>query len=90
MDWDDFRSRFRTEFFPLHLEAAATNCLEGTAYFQGRWTVNDYLNDFRDLVSDSGYADPKTIVVKFRRGLNPTIEPDYRRRSSHNGHREAG
>jgi hypothetical protein len=22
---------------------------------------------------DSGYADPKTIVVKFRRGLNPTI-----------------
>jgi len=61
------------EFYPLHSEAAATNRLEGTAYFQGRRTVDDYLDDFRDLISDSGYADPKTVVVKFRRGLNPTI-----------------
>jgi len=73
VDWDDFRSRFRTEFYPLHSEAAATNRLEGTAYFQGQRAVDDYLDDFRDLISDSGYADPKTIVVKFRRGLNPTI-----------------
>lgn len=73
VDWDDFRSRFRTEFFPLHSEAAATNRLEGIGYFQGRRTVDDYLDDFRDLISDSGYSDPKTIVVKFRRGLNPAI-----------------
>jgi hypothetical protein len=73
VDWDDFRSRFRTEFFPLHSDAVATNKLEGTAYFQGRRAVDDYLDDFRDLISDSGYSDPKTIVVKFRRGLNPSI-----------------
>src|SRR6202171_6516515 len=73
IDWDDFRSRFRTEFFPLHSDAVATNKLEGTSYFQGRRTVDDYLDDFRDLISDSGYSDPKTIVVKFRRGLNPSI-----------------
>jgi hypothetical protein len=73
VDWDDFRSRFRTEFFPLHSDAVATNRLEGTSYFQGRRTVDDYLDDFRDLISDSGYADPKTIVVKFRRGLNPSV-----------------
>ena len=65
VDWDDFRSHFQTEFFPLHAEAAATNRLEGISYFQGRRTVDDYLNDFRDLISDSGYSDPKTIVVKF-------------------------
>jgi hypothetical protein len=70
---NDFRSRFRTEFFPLHSDAVATNKLEGTSYFQGRRMVDDYLDDFRDLISDSGYADPKTIVVKFRRGLNPSI-----------------
>jgi hypothetical protein len=46
LDWSDFRSRFQTEFFPLHSDAAATNKLEGTAYFQGRRTVDDYLNDF--------------------------------------------
>jgi len=73
VDWDDFRSRFRMEFFPLHSDAVATNKLEGTAYFQGQRTVDDYLDDFRDLISDSGYSDPKTIVVKFRRGLNPSI-----------------
>ena len=73
LDWDDFRSRFRTEFFPLHSDAVATNKLEGTSYFQNRQTVDDYLDGFRDLISDSGYSDPKTIVVKFRRGLNPSI-----------------
>ena len=51
----------------------ATNKLEGTSYFQGRQTVDDYLDEFRDLISDSGYSDPKTIVVKFRRGLNPSV-----------------
>jgi hypothetical protein len=64
VDWDDFRSRFRTEFFPLHSDAVATNKLEGTSYFQGCRTVDDYLDEFRDLISDSGYADPKTIVVR--------------------------
>ena len=73
VDWDDFRSRFRTEFFPLHSDAVATNKLEGTSYFQNRRTVDNYLDEFRDLISDSGYSDPKTIVVKFRRGLNPSI-----------------
>jgi hypothetical protein len=35
VDWDDFRSRFQTEFFPLHLDVVATNKLEGISYFQG-------------------------------------------------------
>jgi hypothetical protein len=73
VDWDDFRSRFQAEFFPLHSDVVATNKLEGTTYFQGRRSVDDYLDDFRDLISESGYSDPKTIVVKFRRGLNPAI-----------------
>jgi len=66
MDWNDFRASFRKEFFPLHAEAVATNALEGTAYFQGTRNMDDYLDEFRDLVSESGYTSPKTIVVKFR------------------------
>jgi len=73
VDWDDLCSHFQTEFFPLHSDAVATNKLEGTSYFQGCRAVDDYLDDFQDLISDSGYSDPKTIVVKFRRGLNPSI-----------------
>jgi len=49
------------------------NVLETSAYFQGKRTVDDYLDQFRDLVYDSGYTDPKTIVVKFRRGLDRRI-----------------
>jgi hypothetical protein len=73
VDWDDFHSRFRAEFFPLHSDAVVTNKLENTTYFQGRRSVDDYLDDIRDLISESGYSDLKTIVVKFRRGLNPGI-----------------
>jgi hypothetical protein len=71
--WDDFRSFFRKEFFPLHAEAVAKNVLEGNTYFQGCRNVDDYLDEFRDLVSESGYTSPKTIVVKFRQALNVEI-----------------
>jgi len=47
----------------------AINVLETTAYFQGNWWIDNYLNQFKDLIKDSGYSDPKTIVVKFHRGL---------------------
>jgi hypothetical protein len=73
VNWDDFRSFFRKEFFPFHAEAVAMNVLEGNTYFQGYWNVDDYLDEFRDLVSELGYTSPKTIVVKFRRGLNAEI-----------------
>jgi hypothetical protein len=54
VDWDDFCSRFRVEFFPLHSDAVVTNKLEGTTYFQGCRSVDDYLDDFRNLISESG------------------------------------
>jgi len=73
VDWDNFRSSFRKEFFPLRAEVVATNTSEGTAYFQGTWNVDDYLDKFRDLISVSGYDSPKTVVIKFRRGLNTEI-----------------
>ena len=44
------------------------------AYFQKARSLNDYLDEFQDLVTESGYTDPKTIVVKFRRGLYPQIQ----------------
>ena len=72
-DWYDFEDEFRKDFLPLDSEATAINILEGNTYFQGRRTVDDYLDQFRDLVGDSGYTDPKTLVVKFRRGLDRRI-----------------
>ena len=73
LDWPDFEEEFRKDFLPLDAEAAAVNILETTSYFQGKRSVDDYLDQFKDLIEDSGYTDPKTIVVKFRHGLDRRI-----------------
>ena len=36
--------------------------------------MDDYLDKFLDLVAESGYTDPKVLVVKFGRGLDPQIQ----------------
>ena len=36
--------------------------------------MDDYLNEFLDLIAESRYTDPKTLVVKFRRGLDLQIQ----------------
>src|SRR5467141_14754 len=73
LDWLDFEKQFQKDFLPLNAEAVAVNTLETTDYFQRSRTVDAYLDQFRDLICDSGYSDPKTIVVKFRRGLDRQI-----------------
>ena len=37
-------------------------------------SLNNYIDKFQNLIADSGYADLKTIVVKFRRDLNSQIQ----------------
>ena len=56
------------------MEADAINALEDIFYYQGGWTVDDYLDNFQALVSDAGYTDPPTLVVKFRQGLRIGIQ----------------
>jgi len=67
--WGEFERQFQLHFFPVNAEADTINTLEGTSYHQGNWMVDDYLDSFQALVSDAGYTDPRTLVVKFRRGL---------------------
>jgi len=72
--WRDFEQQFRVHFFPANAEADAINALEGTSYHQGGRTVDDYLDNFQALVSNAGYTDPRTLVVKFQRGLRLGIQ----------------
>jgi len=44
IDWLDFEEEFRKDFMPLDSESATINVLETTAYFQGKRTVDDYLD----------------------------------------------
>jgi len=56
--WADFKWQFQSQFFPVNVEADAINTLEGSSYYQGNQTVDNYLDSFLTLVSDAGYTDP--------------------------------
>ena len=74
LDWEDFATTFRTEFTLAHSDALAINRLESTAYYQKACPLDEYVDEFQDLIVDSGYSDLKTIVVKFRRGFSAQIQ----------------
>jgi hypothetical protein len=40
--------------------------LESEQYFQGQRTVDQYVDEFSDLIDLSGYLDPLAIIIKFR------------------------
>jgi len=72
--WAHFEQQFWSQLFPVNVEADAVNTLEGSSYYQGNQMVDDYLDTFLTLVSDTGYTNPRTLMVKFRRGLKSSIQ----------------
>ena len=72
--WAHFEQQFQSQFFPVNAEADTVNTLEGSSYYQGNWMVDNYLDSFLILVSDTGYTDPWTLVVKFCQGLKSNIQ----------------
>jgi hypothetical protein len=48
--------------------------LESDRYFQGKRNVDAYTDEFRELIALSGYTDPIAVVLKFRRGLQPSTQ----------------
>jgi hypothetical protein len=72
--WDKFREEFMAAFYPENEATTALMRLELDHYFQGKRNVEVYIDEFKDLIDLSGYTDPIDIVLKFRRGLNPTTQ----------------
>jgi len=56
IDWEDFRDKFKREFCPVYADSAAINRLESTAYFQKSRSVDEYLDEFQDLITEAGYS----------------------------------
>ena len=48
--------------------------LKSIKYFQGKWSVDAYINDFEDLVDLAGYSDKIGVVIKFQWGLENSIQ----------------
>ena len=74
INWEDFWDEFKREFCPVYADSAAINRLESTAYFQKSCSMDEYPDEFQDLIMEAGYSDPKTIVVKFCQGLDIQIQ----------------
>jgi hypothetical protein len=70
--WSNFAEEFVSAFCPENEATTVLMRLESDCYFQGKWNVEAYIDEFKDLVDLSGYTDPIAIVLKFRRGLNST------------------
>ena len=50
------------------------NKLKGTAYYQGCRPIDDYIDHFEELITEAGYTEGRVIVMKFRRGLDNTLQ----------------
>ena len=72
--WSDFEREFTTQFLPPHRNVEAANRLESTSFYQGKRTVEEYLDEFLYLVDEAGYEEGLGVVMKFRRGLNPSLQ----------------
>jgi hypothetical protein len=72
--WDEFREEFTAAFCPENEIMTALMRLESDQYFQGKWNVEAYIDEFKDLVDLFRYMDPIAIVLKFRCGLNLTTQ----------------
>jgi hypothetical protein len=72
--WTEFTDEFESIFCPENEATTALMTLESDRYFQGKRNVDAYTNEFHELVALSGYTDPIAIVLKFRRGLQPSTQ----------------
>jgi hypothetical protein len=72
--WSDFTEEFTSTFCPENKATTALMRLESNRYFQAKQNVEAYIDKFKDLIDLSGCTNPIAIVLKFRRGLNPTTQ----------------
>src|SRR5215216_547458 len=72
--WTDFRADFIETFCPQNEAQRALTRLETAAFHQGSRSVDEYTDEFRDLIKLAGYTDGLVIVMKYRRGLEEGIQ----------------
>jgi hypothetical protein len=72
--WSNITEKFVAMSCPENEETMALMRLESNHYYQGKWNMEAYIDEFKDLIDLSRYTDPITIVLKFHRGLNSTTQ----------------
>src|ERR1700675_3515086 len=71
-----FLKHFKQEFCPENERAVALTRLISGGYYQGGKSVNEYIDDFKELLNLAGASAAALNVLNFRQGLDPIIEKD--------------
>src|SRR5882757_2675619 len=74
ISWKGFELDFISKFCPKNEATVALTKLESTRYYQGRKSVDDYIDEFSELIEEAGYSDGLSIVMKFRKGLDRDLQ----------------
>src|ERR1700733_15704607 len=74
VSWKGFELDFVSKFCPKNEAMVALTKLESTRYYQGQKSVDDYIDEFSELVEEAGYSNGLSIVMKFRKGLDRDIQ----------------
>jgi hypothetical protein len=53
--------------------------LETSKYFQGMKSVNEYMNEFCEMIDQAQYFEGAYIMMKFRQGLNSGIQDQWKK-----------
>ena len=72
--WTDFVVEFIADFCPKNEVQTSQTELETSKYFQGSRTIDEYVDDFRELIDRARYFEGAHIILKFHQGLNPKVQ----------------
>ena len=70
----DFRLEFVCKFCPKNEVQTAHTDFENTKYHQGSHSVDEYVDDFCELIDHVKYTEGSNITLKFWHGLNSIIQ----------------
>ena len=72
--WSKFVEDFITDFSPKNEIQTLRAELETLKYYQGSRTVDEYVDDFCELIKQVQYFEGSHIALKFCQGLNSKIQ----------------
>ena len=65
LSWQGFERDFSSKFCPKNEATVALTKLKPSRYYQGQKVVDDYIDEFSELINEAGYTDGLSIVMKF-------------------------
>jgi hypothetical protein len=74
MTWAAFHEEFIHEFCLKNKVQSAWTELETLKYHQGSCPVDEYVDEFHELVDHAKYTEGVNIILKFRHGLQQSIQ----------------